>query len=43
MPAIEKIWRDLNTAPVLCDCAFQVADREVAACIVKDLVGRLLH
>jgi len=41
MPAIEKIGIKLHAPPVLLDRAIQIADGNVAAGIVKNLVGRL--
>ena len=41
MPAIKKIRIDLNASPVLLDCAFQIADGQIATCVIKDLVACL--
>jgi len=41
MPAIKKIRIDLNTSPVLLDRAFQIADGQIATCVIKDLVACL--
>ena len=43
VPAVEKIGRDLDTAPVFCYRALEVTDGDVATRIIKNLLKRLSH
>jgi len=41
MPAVKKTRIHLNASPVFLDCALQLPDGQIAACVVKDFVARL--